>query len=81
MNEVLRVPLTEPASGWCTGRYRLTVILERGPYCAPPPAGQPPRPCPEFASQRLDVGDTLFTITRSRHGKRTAASHSPASRR
>jgi hypothetical protein len=68
---VVRVALASPASGWCVGRYRLTVFLERGPYCPPPTAGQPPTPCPEFATQELDVGDTHFTITTRRHHNRT----------
>lgn len=62
-SEVLGIRLITPVAGWCTGRYRLTVFLQRGPYCPPPAAGQPPAPCPEFATQELDVGDTHFTIT------------------
>jgi hypothetical protein len=72
--EVLRIPLTAPTSGWCAGRYQLTVFLQRGPYCPPPAAGQPPPPCPEFASQELDVGETSFTITTPRHHNRPATS-------
>ena len=67
--QILRIPLTTPTSGWCTGRYRLTVFLERGPYCPPPTAGQPPTPCPEFATEELDVGDAHFTITTSHHAR------------
>ncbi len=47
----------------------MTVFLERGPYCPPPTAGRPPTPCPEFATQELDVGDTHFTITTSHHAR------------
>jgi hypothetical protein len=72
--EVVRIPLTTPTSGWCSGRYRLTVFLQRGPYCPPPAAGQPPPPCPEFASQELDVGETHFMITTSRHHNHAAKS-------
>lgn len=70
--EVLRIPLTAPTLGWCTGRYRLTVFLQRGPYCPRPAAGQPPPPCPEFATQELDVGETRFTITSPRYDHRPA---------
>jgi hypothetical protein len=48
--------------GWCAGRYRVTVLLERGPYCPRPAAGSPPTPCPEFATQDRDVGDTTFRV-------------------
>jgi hypothetical protein len=61
---VLRIPLTAPAGGWCVGRYRLTVFLQRGPYCPAPTAGQPPPPCPEFATQELDVGEISFRVSR-----------------
>ena len=57
----VRVALPPPASGWCTGRYHVTVFLERGPYC-PPPADGRPQPCPEFATQELDTGETHFTV-------------------
>jgi len=60
--QVVRVRLGTPKRGWCAGRYRLTVLLERGPYCPAPAAGRPPQPCPEFASQDLDVGETSFVV-------------------
>ncbi len=72
---ILRIPLPVPTSGWCAGRYRMTVFLGRGPFCPPPAAGQPPTPCPEFATQELDVGDTHFTITSPRHHNRPHAAH------
>lgn len=59
---VARVRLTPPARGWCLGRHRVTVFLQRGPYCPPPVQGQPPTPCPEFATQELDTGDTSFAV-------------------
>jgi hypothetical protein len=48
--------------GWCRGRYHGIVLLERGPYCPKPAPGQPPRPCPEFASQALDAGRFAFRV-------------------
>jgi hypothetical protein len=65
-NQLVRIPLTAPESGWCVGRYTLTVFLQRGPYCPAPTPGQPPPPCPEFATQELDVGHANFVVT-SRH--------------
>lgn len=62
--QTVRLTLAAPAAGWCTGRYTLTVFLQRGPYCPPPAPGQPPPPCPEFATQELDVGTAHFTVTR-----------------
>lgn len=60
----VRIPLVAPAHGWCLGRHRVTVLLQRGPYCPRPPAGGPPTPCPEFASQDLDVGEASFVVRR-----------------
>lgn len=60
--ELIRVQLTPPARGWCVGRHRVTVFLQRGPYCPPPVQGQPPTPCPEFATQELDTGDASFVV-------------------
>jgi hypothetical protein len=65
-NQLIHIPLTAPESGWCVGRYTLTVFLQRGPYCPAPTPGQPPPPCPEFATQELDVGHASFVVT-SRH--------------
>lgn len=56
------ITLAPPARGWCRGTYRVTVFLQRGPYCPPPLEGRPPTPCPEFASQELDTGSAGFTI-------------------
>jgi len=49
-------------SRWCRGRFRGVVLLERGPYCPKPQSGQPPAPCPEFASQALDTGHFAFRV-------------------
>jgi hypothetical protein len=57
-----RVSLTPPAHGWCRGSHRVTVFLERGPYCPPPVVGQTPTPCPEFATQEMDTGEASFTV-------------------
>jgi hypothetical protein len=57
-----RVSLTPPAHGWCRGSHRVTVFLERGPYCPPPVVGQTPTPCPEFATQEMDTGEANFTV-------------------
>ncbi|MDX6590318.1 MAG: hypothetical protein QOI84_1592 [Solirubrobacterales bacterium] len=57
-----QVPLRPPAQGWCKGSHRVTVFLERAPYCPPPVEGQTPTPCPEFATQELDTGDASFTV-------------------
>lgn len=66
---VVRVPLARPPHGWCVGRYIVTVFLQRGPYCPAPAPDQPPQPCPQFASQDLDVGRAGLTVRRpSRRG-------------
>jgi hypothetical protein len=57
-----RVSLTPPTHGWCRGSHRVTVFLERGPYCPPPVVGQTPTPCPEFATQEMDTGEASFTV-------------------
>lgn len=59
------VALPAPPHGWCRGRYAVTVFLQRGPYCPLPQDGQPPQPCPEFASQDLQVGRSTFLIVRA----------------
>jgi hypothetical protein len=56
------MPLAPPAHGWCRGLQRVTVFLERGPYCPPPAESQTPAPCPEFATQELDTGDASFMV-------------------
>jgi hypothetical protein len=56
------VPLPAPRSGWCRERYRVTVFLQRGPYCPKPRPGEPPQPCPEFATQEIDTGEAHFTV-------------------
>lgn len=62
-HQVVRIGLRAPVGGWCTGRYTLTVFLQRGPYCPKPVPGQPPTACPEFATQELDVGQASFSVT------------------
>lgn len=65
-----KIGLTPPAHGWCRGTHRATVFLQRGPYCPPPPAGKPPTPCPEFATQELDTGTAGFTVRPRSHRAR-----------
>jgi hypothetical protein len=60
--QIVGVGLSVPSRGWCAGRYRLTVFLQRGPYCQASVAGAPPPPCPEFASQDVDVGEADFIV-------------------
>lgn len=60
--EVVRLALAPPSHGWCARTYRVTVFLERGPYCPPPHSGGSPTPCPEFATQELDVGRARFRV-------------------
>jgi hypothetical protein len=56
------VPLPPPRYGWCRGTYSATVVLQRGPYCPAPQDGQPPQPCPEFASRDVQVGRSTFLV-------------------
>jgi hypothetical protein len=58
----LSLKLAPAAQGWCRGRYRGVVLLERGPYCPKPGPGRPPPPCPKFATRALDAGRFAFTI-------------------
>lgn len=60
--ELRSVALTPPSGGWCRGIHQVSVILQRGPYCPPPHEGGQPVPCPEFATQDLDTGSTIFTV-------------------
>src|SRR5579862_3459816 len=62
-DQLVHIPLSAPEAGWCLGSYTLTVFLQRGPYCPAPTPGQPPPPCPEFATQALDVGHATFVVT------------------
>jgi hypothetical protein len=62
-----QIKLTPPAHGWCKGTHRVTVFLQRGPYCPPPVQGQPPTPCPEFATQELDTGAAGFKVRPKAH--------------
>ena len=57
-----RVPLDPPARGWCRGRHRVTVLLERGPYC---PEGSE-QPCPKFPTTVEDAGHTRFVVKKRR---------------
>ncbi|MHB8690934.1 MAG: hypothetical protein ACYDHH_06775 [Solirubrobacteraceae bacterium] len=59
---VQRIALGPPTGGWCRGAYKVTVFLERGPYCPPPPVYGRPFPCPEFATQELETGSARFTV-------------------
>ena len=59
---IARVPLAAPRPSWCPGRYRVTVFLQRGPYCPEPRPDEPPQPCPEFATQDVDTGEAHFTV-------------------
>ncbi len=61
LGELERIALQPAAQGWCNGTYRATVFLQRGPHCPDPAEGQPPTPCPEFATQDLDTGTASFT--------------------
>lgn len=60
--ERITVALPSPRYGWCRGTYKVTVLLQRGPYCPAPEDGQPPQPCPAFASQDLRVGRSTFVV-------------------
>jgi hypothetical protein len=63
---VTRVKLAPPDRGWCLGRYRATVFLQRGPYCPPPPMeGTSQIVCPLFATEELDTGHADFTVRRT----------------
>jgi hypothetical protein len=59
----ISMALPRPRYGWCRGRYAVTVHWGRGPYCPPAQNGEPPPPCPLFASQDLEVGETSFSVT------------------
>lgn len=63
---VVRVQLTPPAHGWCLGRHRATVFLQRTPYCPPGVEGQPTA-CPAIAIQDLDTGGANFTVRPKAH--------------
>jgi hypothetical protein len=54
---VEHLALPTPEHGWCVGRYHVTVLLQRGPYCP-----QPDTMCPEFATRDLDVGRAGFRV-------------------
>jgi hypothetical protein len=58
----LTVRLAPPRGGWCRGGFRALVLFQREPYCPTPAPGQPPRPCPLFAFQDLDVGRFAFRV-------------------
>lgn len=60
--ETIQLRLQTPSAGWCVVPYAVTVYLQRGPYCPSPVAGKPPTPCPEFATQDLNVGEARFTV-------------------
>jgi hypothetical protein len=58
----LTVRLAPPRGGWCRGRFSGVLLFQRGPYCPTPAPGQPPRPCPLFPTQELDVGRFAFRV-------------------
>jgi len=59
---IARVPLPGPRAGWCPGRYRVTVVLDRGPYCPKPAPGEPPKACPLFPDQLTETGAAHFSV-------------------
>jgi hypothetical protein len=63
--QIGRVALAAPEHGWCVGRHRVGVLLERGPHCPPPQDGRPPPPCPMFPTRILDVGEAHFSVRRA----------------
>lgn len=62
-----RVRLRPPARGWCPGLHRVTVFLERGPYCGPPIERRATIVCPEFATEELSTGTTSFAVRAPMH--------------
>ncbi|GAC1484100.1 MAG: hypothetical protein NVS1B9_00110 [Solirubrobacteraceae bacterium] len=58
----LSLPRRAAAGGWCHGRFRGSVELERGPDCQPGARGGPPTPGPKFATRLLLVGRFAFTV-------------------
>jgi PASTA domain len=65
--ELRALALTPPSGGWCRGAHKVTVLLQRGPYCPPSQEGGQPVPCPEFATRDLDTGSTVFTVGPAGH--------------
>ena len=59
---IARVPLPAPRGGWCRGRYRVTVVLDRGPYCPKPGPGESPQACPLFPNQLIETGAAHFSV-------------------
>jgi len=65
----IKLLLRPPASGWCTGRYVVTVFLQRAPSCGPP-LGLPAliicpesvEPEPAFPVADLDTGQARFIV-------------------
>ncbi len=59
---VAQVKLAPPEHGWCVGRYRATVLLQRSPYCPPPPVeGKTEIACP-LVIEELATGHADFTV-------------------
>ena len=56
--ERVRVKLRAPEGGWCRRRHRVTVFLDRGPYC-PADATDP---CPAFPSESIETGHARFRV-------------------
>lgn len=49
-------------AGWCRGRYKGVVSLDRAPSCMPLPNGQAIA-CPQFVLAPVGVGRFSFTVT------------------
>lgn len=65
----IKLALRGPASGWCQGRYVVTVFLHRAPSCGPPVERPPLILCPEAAEPEpafpvadLNTGQARFTV-------------------
>jgi hypothetical protein len=58
----LRQAIAPPRRGWCRGRFHGVILLQGGPYCPPPVAGQPPVACPQFALAPIDAGHFRFRV-------------------
>lgn len=64
-----KIALHPPAHGWCTGRYEVTVYLQRRSVCGPPVEGASVTACPVSVAantpsspEDLDTGETHFTV-------------------
>ena len=64
-----RIALHPPARGWCTGRYEVTVYLQRRSVCGPPVRNAVLTACPvsvaastPSSTEDLNTGETHFTV-------------------